>query len=256
MMDGGQRTGFDRINMEVPNMLRIGICDDEADARDALYIQLEKVLLEGSEEVVYDFSSGAGAVRWLKNHPGEIDLLFLDVEMDGMSGMEAAEEIRKFDTEIRIVFVTGYTDYVFEGYRVNAFDYIIKPAQAKRLDDLLKRVRSQMYRERERYYTLKNTDGTFRFAVFDISYFYSEKRKVTLVLGEKEYAFYGRLDEVEEALDGSFVRIHQRYLVNPQKVDYIGADNVRLGERSLPISRAMKESATAKLAKAMLGGEL
>lgn len=170
-------------------MLRIGICDDSADARDALHIQLEKILIEGAEEIVYEFSSGTGAVRWLKNHPGEIDLLFLDVEMDGLNGMEAAEEIRTFDTELMIVFLTGYSDYVFDGYRVNALDYIMKPARAERLGELLKRVREIIYKSRNACYTLKNTEGTFRFPLAEISYFYSDKRKVMLVCREKEYAF-------------------------------------------------------------------
>lgn len=88
-------------------MLRIGLCDDQPDARDALRIQLERVMREDEEEIVYEFSTGAGAVRWLRKHPGEIDLLFLDVEMPGVSGMEAAGQIREFDKEICIVFVTG-----------------------------------------------------------------------------------------------------------------------------------------------------
>lgn len=235
-------------------MLRIGICDDEIEARDALRIQLEKVLLEKSEEIVYEFSSGERAVRWLKGHPGEIDLIFLDVEMDGMSGMEAAEQIRQFDSEIMIVFVTGYSDYVFEGYHVNAMDYIMKPAKAERLRYLLNRVRHQLYDRQEKYYFLKNTDGTFRFRVSEISYFYSDKRKVTLVCRGKEYSFYGKLDEVEEELSGSFVRIHKRYLVNPQQVEHIGGDCVTIEEKQLSISRAMKEAAKTRLAKAMLGG--
>ena len=99
-------------------MLRIAICDDESRARDALRCSLEKILLEETEAVAYEFSSGSGAVRWLKQHSGEIDLLFLDVEMQGMSGMEAAQQIRDFDQKIIIVFVTGYPDFVFDGYRV------------------------------------------------------------------------------------------------------------------------------------------
>ena len=76
-------------------MLRIALCDDEAAARDALRIQLEKTLIENTEDIVYEFSTGTGAVSWLQKHPGEIDLLFLDVEMDGLNGMKCAEEIRK-----------------------------------------------------------------------------------------------------------------------------------------------------------------
>ena len=122
-------------------MLRIALCDDEIRARDALRIQLEKILDEETEEIVYEFSTGAGAVSWLKKHPGEIDLLFLDVEMPDVSGMEAAGQIREFDREISLVFVSGYTDYVFDGYRVNALDYVIKPAKKERIEEILKRVR-------------------------------------------------------------------------------------------------------------------
>ncbi len=245
-------------------MLRIGLCDDQPDARDALRIQLERVMREDEEEIVYEFSTGAGAVRWLKKHPGEIDLLFLDVEMPGVSGMEAAGQIREFDKEICLVFVTGYTDYVFDGYQVNALDYVIKPASAERLAQVLRRVRVQIYEKRDRTYCFKNSDGTYRFALSGISYFYSDKRKVALVSGAggefMEYTFYGKLDQVEEQLSGAFVRIHQRYLVNPQRVEMIGKDYVCMGtegpgyERRLPISRAMKESAVAKLAKAMMEG--
>lgn len=235
-------------------MLRIGICDDQIDARDALRLQLEKILREETEEIVYEFSTGQGAVRWLKNHPGEIDLLFLDVEMDGINGMEAARQIRTFDEEILIVFVTGYSDYVFDGYKVNALDYIIKPAGTERLAEVLGRVREQLWKQREEVYVFKTSEGTFRLPFSAIKYFYSDRRKVNLVSKEKEYAFYGKLDEVEGQLDGRFVRIHQRYLVNPDKVTHIGNECVVIEGEELPMSRALKEEAAGRLAKAMLGG--
>ncbi len=233
-------------------MLRIGICDDSSDARDALRFALEKILIEEAEEIVYEFSSGTGAVRWLKNHPGEIDLLFLDVEMDGLNGMDAAGQIREFNTELLLVFVTGFSDYVFDGYRVNALDYIVKPAAIDRLYDVMNRARKFFFQEKERIYTLKNTDGLFRFPIAGISYFYSDKRKVVLVYQGREYAFYGKLDAVETELSGNFVRIHQRFLINPKQVTHISTDCVSLGDKTLPVSRALKEEATAKLAKAML----
>lgn len=95
-------------------MLRIAICDDDINARDALHIQLESILMEETEKIVYEFVSGQTAVNWLLKHPGEIDLLFLDVEMPGLYGMETAEKIREFDKNMILVFVTGYTDYVFD----------------------------------------------------------------------------------------------------------------------------------------------
>ncbi|MDE7286401.1 MAG: LytTR family DNA-binding domain-containing protein, partial [Lachnospiraceae bacterium] len=197
-------------------MLRIGICDDQTNARDALRFELEKVLRDESEQIVYEFSTGTSAVRWLEKHPGEIDLLFLDVEMDGISGMDTATQIRSFDKEICLVFVTGYADYVFDGYKVNALDYVIKPASAQRLLDILKRVREQLSDKYDKTFSFKNPEGTYRLPLSDISYFYSDKRKVNIVCTSREgslsYSFYGKLDEVEEQLSHAFVRIHKRYL--------------------------------------------
>ena len=130
-------------------MLRIAICDDEMESREALLLQLEKVLIEDTEEVVYDFSTGTGAVSWLQKHPGEIDLLFLDMEMPGLNGMETAKQIREFDEHLIIVFVTGYADYVFEGYRAGALDYLLKPVSAAKLIELIHRVREKMTSDKD-----------------------------------------------------------------------------------------------------------
>ncbi len=237
-------------------MLRIGICDDESDARDALRIQLEKLMIEGSEEIVYEFSSGAGAVSWLGSHPGEIDLLFLDVEMKGLNGMEAAGKIRTFDTQLIIVFVTGYADYVFDGYQVDALDYLIKPVTEEKLRRLLFRVRAKSAQEESRTFTLKNADGTWRIRLADILYFYSDKRRVILVSARGQYPFYARLDEIEKKLSPDFVRIHQRYLVNPSHIDYLGSESVMIRDTELPCSRRYRETAPYKIARAMMRGDM
>ncbi|MCM1121528.1 MAG: LytTR family DNA-binding domain-containing protein [Eubacterium sp.] len=235
-------------------MMRIAICDDEATARDALRIQLEKVLIEEYEEIVYEFSSGIHAASWLEKHPSEADLLFLDMEMKGYSGMETAEKIRTFDNDLLIVFVTGYSDYVFDGYRVGATDYIIKPVSTQKLRELLHRVRAKLAEKEPQTFTIKNMDGTWRFKLCDILYFYSDKRKVNLVTKKGEYPFYAKLDEIDAKLCSRFVRIHQRYLVNPDAVEYLGGDSVTVGGAELPCSRRYRETATSKIARSMMGG--
>lgn len=233
-------------------MLRIAICDDEPEARDALRFQLEKTLIEQTEEVVYEFCAGTNAVSWLRKHPGEVDLLFLDVEMDNMDGMEAARQIREFDGNIMIVFLTGYADHVFDGYSVGALDYILKPVTVQRLMELLHRVRVKLEQEENLSFSFKNADGTWRFPLQEILYFYSDRRKVSLVTKDKEYTFYAKLDEIGKKLDGQFVRIHQRFLVNPSRVDYLGRDTVTVGGRELPCSRNYREQAAKRIARAML----
>ena len=232
-------------------MLRIAICDDETDARDALRFQLEKILIEDAEEIVYEFSLGTNAASWLANHPGEIDLLFLDEEMKGLNGMETAEKIRTFDEQILIVFVTGYSDYVFDGYLVGALDYLMKPVTEEKLRQLIGRIRARYAQEESHTFTLKNMDGTWRFRLCDILFFYSDRRKVMLVTAKGEYSFYARLDEIEHQLSPYFVRIHQRYLINPSHVDYLGSESVTINGRELPCSRRYRENALTKIARSI-----
>ena len=143
---------------------------------------------------------------------------------------------------MQIVFVTGYADYVFDGYRVGALDYLIKPVEEEKLQFVINRMRKKMFQEAEYSFVVKNTEGTWRFGYKDILYFYSDKRKVILVTGEGEYPFYDKLDLVAERLNGTFVRIHQRYLVNAENVDHIGNHFVEIKGNKLPISRAYKLS--------------
>ena len=194
---------------------------------------------------------GTNAASWLANHPGEIDLLFLDVEMKGLNGMETAEKIRTFDEQILIVFVTGYSDYVFDGYLVGALDYLMKPVTEEKLRQLIGRIRARYAQEESHTFTLKNMDGTWRFRLCDILFFYSDRRKVMLVTAKGEYSFYARLDEIEHQLSPYFVRIHQRYLINPSHVDYLGSESVTINGRELPCSRRYRETALTKIARSI-----
>lgn len=240
-------------------MLRIGICDDETEARDGLRFQLEKILDEQTEEIVYEFTSGNNAQKWLQKYPGQIDLLFLDVEMSGMNGMETAMKIREFDRNLLIVFVTGYRDYVFDGYRVGALDYLVKPVSFDRLFEVYHRAKKLLAEKQDETFVVKNSDGVYRFAYEDILYFYSDRRLVNLVTERGIYPFYEKLDVIAQKLGMPFVRIHQRYLVNGSKVEHLDGSSLSIPGRegaleTLPVSRGLKEEASSRLARIMLRG--
>lgn len=236
-------------------MLRIAICDDEEIARDSLRIQLEKLMDESEDEIVYEFSNGRTCVNWITSHPGEVDLLFLDVEMEPLNGMDTAKKIRAVNSSLLIVFVTGYTDYVFDGYRVDALDYLIKPASPEKLKEALLRAKNMLAPQAEKFFVLKNTDGIYRLPYDDILYFYSDRRYINLVTALKTYTFYGKLNDIEQQIQKKFIRIHQRYLVNSDKVTFLGSDYVTVDNpacEKLPVSRACRKEASDKLAKALL----
>lgn len=236
-------------------MLRIGICDDEIGARDALRLLLEHLLREDEGKILYDFSSGEGVVKWLAKHSGELDLLFLDVDLGGISGMEAAKQIRRRDMNLMLVFVTGYADFVFDGYAVGAMDYLVKPIKREKLAQVLTRAQKLLECQRPQTLVIQNAEGLYRIAKNDILYLSSDRRLVKVLTADRVYSFYGKLDEAESSLGSGFVRIHQRYLVRAGAVSKIEKNNVTIGDTCLPISRALQKSAMAALARSMIEGE-
>lgn len=235
-------------------MLRIGICDDIYDARLVLRSALERVLEQKrSEGQFFEFSSGEGLLKWLEHHAGELDLVFLDMEMGDLDGMEPARRLRSADPGLQLVFVTGYADHVFEGYSVGALGYLLKPPRAEQLEEVLDRAQAALYRDLDRTYVCRSGDIHYRIPVGNILYFVSDRRQVKCVTPGRDYTFYGKLDTVAAEVGSGFVRLHQRYLVRAAAVDRVdGSEAVLTDGTRLPISRSCFADALLALTRAEL----
>ncbi len=234
-------------------MLRIGICDDVSDARMALRSALERTMERRcAEGRFFEFSAGSRLVRWMESHAGELDLIFLDLEMDELNGLETARRLRAMDEGLQLVFVTGHADYVFDGYSVGALGYLMKPVKPEQLSGVLDRCMEALYRER--CFLCRSGDTIYRIPRRNILYFYSDRRRVVCVTPGRNYTFYGKLDQVERDVGEGFVRIHQRYLVRAAAVDRMEGSEIWVGETALPVSRACRQTALADLTRAMLEG--
>lgn len=237
-------------------VLRIGICDDLADARLVLRSALERILetrkIQGQ---FFEFSSGETLLRWYDRHAGELDVIFLDMELHALDGMETARRLRAVDAGLQLVFVTGYADYVFDGYSVGALGYLMKPPKQEQLAAVLDRAQAALVRDLDRAYVCRNGDTHYRVPIANILYFASDRRQVRCVTEGRTYTFYGKLDAVAQEAGAAFVRIHQRYLVRAGAVDRMEGGEVvlRTGER-LPVSRSCQQSALLALARAELEG--
>lgn len=234
-------------------MLRIGICDDNASARLTLRAALERSL-EGqrAEGRFFAFSSGEGLLGWLQKHLGELDLVFLDLEMGELDGMETARRLRQLDETLQLVFVTGYAEHVFDGYAVGALGYLMKPPAPEQLDGVLSRAAAALVGGGEKLFVCRSGDTLYRVPRQRILYFSSDRRQVTCVTDQRSYTFYGKLDQVAQEVGGGFIRIHQRYLVRAGAVERVEGGQVFLGELALPISRANRSAALAALTRAAL----
>lgn len=110
-----------------------------------------------------------------KNEP---DILFLDIEMPGMGGMDTAKVLRKFDKKVLIIFVTAYPDYVFQGYEVHAFHYILKPYKKEKIKEVLESAVKELSAQQEQFYMVQQKSGTLRLSIREITYFKSDRRNV------------------------------------------------------------------------------
>ena len=154
------------------------------------------------------------------------------------------------------MFVTGYPDYVFDGYTVRALDYLLKPIQIDKLACVLARAQEQLADDAPEIFTLRNTGGIFRVPKREILYFYSDRRLVHLITAHADYTFYDKLDHTAQLAGPDFVRIHQRYLVRIDAIDRIDANQVLIGATRLPVSRANRAAVLEAWRARPVGGKL
>ncbi len=233
--------------------MEICICDDEKKMRNALRNAVETELqLNGVSCALKEFSSGEALLCSLET--SEPDILFLDIEMKGLNGMETAHRLRERCRRTVIIFVTAYPDYVFQGYEVHAFHYILKPYREEKIREVLRLALEETERLEDRYFLIEQKSRSLKIPLKDIVYFRSDRKKVSAVTNGRTYEFYGKLADIESELPEYFIRIHNRYLVNLRHVTDLDASSCICGGEELPVSRPNRHSLAAAFARNMLGG--
>ena len=211
-------------------MIKIAIVEDEA-----MYAkQLEEFLHQYEKEngEAFDITIYSDGDQIVNKYQSQYDIILMDVEMKFMDGMSAAEEIRKVDTEVVIIFITNMAQYAIRGYAVDALDYVLKPVSYFAFSQRLSRAIGRM-KKRETIYYIESQGHTLI---------------LHTILGD--YETTGTMKEMEEKLaDMNFCRGNKGYLINLAHVDGItdGCAMVK-GER-LVLSRARKKEFMEELTK-------
>ena len=215
--------------------MRIGICDDEKNIRDLISSKIKKVYPE--VEIIL-FQSGEEVLL----SDDDIDILFLDIQMQGRNGIEIAKELRKNNSKIILIFVTAVKEYVFEAFDVCAFNYIVKPFDDVRFINVLSRAVNEFNSFRldevENKYVMINNRGTHtKVKLDDIIYAEVFNRKVVIHKKDEEIEYYGKMADLEKVTGEDFFRTHRAYLINFKYVEKYDATTVYMEKGDVLMSK-------------------
>lgn len=226
-------------------MLIIAICDDNAADRIKLYETIESYLCkQGVNATIFAYDNPDKLNSVIESKTICFDIIFLDIIMDDMDGMTCARIIRKQDKLVNIIFLTSSTDYVYEGYEVNATGYLVKPIKLDQLAKVMERAIAQIENADKASIYITYRGVTQKIPTKDILYLESENNKVNIVLAKtkEKITVYTKLDEFEQQQTKTFIRSHKSYLVNFLYIGKYANDKFVLTDGTvIPISRTNRD---------------
>jgi len=191
---------------------KIIICDDSAEDAAFLTELTSAWGKHGGHTLQLSTVNSAEAFLFRYEDDKTCDILLLDVEMPGKSGVELAKELRKTNDTIQIVFVTGYSDYIAEGYEVSALHYLMKPVNKEKFFSVLDRAVSKL-KSREKSLLLETSGETVRVPLHDIRYIDVRQNYVT-VHAQEDHTVKKTLGAMEKELDNRFFRAGRSLILN------------------------------------------
>ena len=223
-------------------MLKIILCEDNLQEQSEWYQMLRHILFDQEDFEVRCFQDGWELIQAVEQEPEfYADLILMDIRMPKLDGIRTAELLREKQVEADIIFITAHSEYVFLGYEVHAYDYLLKPLTTQKLERTLRRYLSELQKNARQHLMVNKRTGGGRIPLNHVLYFASDKRKIHAVLEtpHESVEFYMKMGELEEILKGcGFFRRHQSFLINMHKVhSWDGNEVLMLSQERIPVSR-------------------
>ena len=171
------------------------------------------------------------------------DIILMDIEMRYMNGMTAAEEIRRRDTEVVIIFITNTPQYALKGYAVDALDYVLKPISYHAFTQRIQRALVRMQRRTRRYIRIDSQEGSQKLDLSRIYYVEVQGRSLAYHTADGIFETQGTMKETQEKLgEKDFFRCNKGILVNLEQVVGMRGDNALVGSEEVQVSRSKKKA--------------
>ena len=216
--------------------LRIAVCDDESQICEVMRDKLQKHFFSKNINLsIQTFNSGESV---LKSDLDHIDVLFLDVDMPGINGLKTAKAIRKKNKDMIIIFLTAYSEFVFESFKVDAFRYLIKPVKDNELAETLDAVQKKIC-EPEEYLSFQFQNEMYSIKYSDIIYMEGMRDKIWIHCKDRTYRWRGTFRNLNDMVkDRGFFQVHRSYIINMNKIRKYNSGSVFLEDDcEVPISK-------------------
>lgn len=221
--------------------MRIAVVDDSMEDAQRIVTYLEQFQEEHNQ--IFQTKVFYASFDFLEEYHGDYDVIFLDIEMPGSNGLEAAREIRSKDQTVGIIFITSLAQYAIDGYEVQAIDFMVKPVGYYNFSMKLEKAFRFIESHKEQDILINNKEGVFRITISEILYI--EKERDDLLFHNKQECLKmrGSMKDIKAKLESlSFSEANAGCLINLNYVKRVGKDSVILTSgQELPISRRLKK---------------
>lgn len=226
--------------------LNITVCDDEAKILEEIASFIKQ---EFSQDNVQTFTSGKSLISSTQERP---DVLLLDIDMPGMSGMEVASLLAQGKAQTLIVFVTAHDELVYDSFKYHPFAFVRKKFLFEELRNVLKDCEKEIDGRKKRF-VFQSASKTINLAQSDILYFESQANYLAVYTKGGEFRLRSTMANIENELQGSdFLRIHKGFLVNLEHIKILKSDALELDSGAkLPIGKSYSESAKESILRYM-----
>lgn len=230
-------------------MLHITICDDEQTQLTLLQSFLMKWAGTRKYELKINLFQNADQFLFCWEEKKELDILLLDIDMPGMDGLSLARRLRAEGESVQIIFITGLTDYILEGYDVDALSYLIKPVKEEQLFSCLDKAKERCGQSAP-VLLLETAGGAARVKLADICYLESNAHDTQVHYTRHAHNDFIRcktgiheLEKQLQAQSNAFFKIHRSYLVNLAYISKITRKEVLVDSgEALPVARGRWEA--------------
>ena len=221
--------------------MNIAVIEDEKPHRDLLCHYLQQWRDKTGRPARLEAFGSAEAFWFRYQEQKDFDVLFIDIQMPGMNGMDLAKQIRASDKDIVLVFATGDSAYLEEGYEVEALHYLLKPLSQEKVESCLEKALQR--RRQERFVTFHTKDGILKVSQDSINYVEARGRCCCIGRVGEQTALEVRenLSEVGDLLDGGeFIKCHRSFLCRLGNIHHIGREDIFFDDGSaIPVSRRL-----------------